>query len=415
MGGWAFALFANTSYRCKTVCALRLSYVYRNTVLVMSQTEGLSSFMTSLMASLDDPNRATPPQEPEAPKKKKVMWKFGKPVFPLIIVKKRPMEHEEELKELHCGCKCAECISNYKAYWVEKIYSQEIKAAMDSEKEVRKEIFAEIAMMEENYKRQLNDVQVSLAVSEDKCRKLSEAIELERSLRMDDVYRREVTSEEMKAATLQRVAAEETVFRKDEEIIRLRAEAEGLREAARAALAIKDKALSQLRSYEMQINSVDRDNSEFRVRLHASEVEAAKLRHKNDQLKAKLESIRPHEIHQAKEARAKSAADRALASLSAAGPGAAAGAGGAGRARHQVALLAASSSFISREGSSSLSASTLAQALALPGVPLSLASHQHQHQQQQQYHHHRGPAARGLSEQPSLSALSSITGISGHW
>jgi regulator of replication initiation timing len=267
-------------------------------------------------------------------------------------------------------------------------------------------------MMEENYKRQLNDVQVSLAVSEDKCRKLSEAIELERSLRMDDVYRREVTSEEMKAATLQRVAAEETVFRKDEEIIRLRAEAEGLREAARAALAIKDKALSQLRSYEMQINSVDRDNSEFRVRLHASEVEAAKLRHKNDQLKAKLESIRPHEIHQAKEARAKSAADRALASLSAAGPGAAAGAGGAGRARHQVALLAASSSFISREGSSSLSASTLAQALALTGGPLSLTSHQHQ---QQHYHHHRRPAARGLSEQPSLSALSSITGISGHW
>lgn len=263
-----------------------------------TKIEGLSSLLNDLLSvDLNSSERKSPPREPvPSPTKSVVKWKFGKPVFPLIIVKRRPMKDGEKLIELHCGCKCEECIQNYKAYWTEKTYSEEIKAAMNAEKEVRKEVFAEIKNMERNHEKQLQDLRASLEVCDDKRRQLSESLEFERTLRSEEMYRREVQNQETSALLDERIKLESQLLQRDEENIRLRNESEILKESARAALALKDKALMKLREFEVQANRMDRDNSECRVRLHAAEIELSKLRFKNDALKEKLNSVRPHEM-----------------------------------------------------------------------------------------------------------------------
>lgn len=265
-----------------------------------SKIAGMSDLLNMMLGNLDDPDRQRPPPIERAPTAPVVKWRYGKPVFPLINVKRKPMPEEKELKELHCGCKCSECISNYKAYWVEKTYSAEIKSAMDSEKDLRKAIFKEIKDMENKFEKQLSDMRADWEVADTKRQQLSKELDRERSIRIEETYRREVQNNETDAVTKERILVESLLMAKQEEANKLRAESDSLREAARAALSMKDQALSRLRDYEMQVNRLERDNSELRVRLHETEIEVAKLRNKNSYLKERLGSVRPHEVHEAK-------------------------------------------------------------------------------------------------------------------
>jgi len=396
-----------------------------------SKIAGMSDLLNMMLGNLDDPDRQRPPTEhvPTAPV---VKWKYGKPVFPLIIVKRKPMPEGDELKELHCGCKCAECISNYKAYWVEKTYSGEIKSAMDSEKELRKVIFKEIKDMENKFEKQLSEMRANWEVADTKRQQLSEALDRERSIRVEETYRREVQNNETDAVTKERILVESLLMVKQEEANKLRAESDSLREAARAALSMKDQALARLRDYEMQVNRLDRDNSELRVRLHETEIEVAKLRNKNSYLKERLGSVRPHEVHEAKMAALEmQAQSQALAqaqgkSYSRGGPGG--GVGGSARQRREravhkqggltrepgsVSLLSLGSLMGSPQGlgEGSWARSGSAEGPG-PGPGSGVGSRAAVNKLNKLSAQRLAPGSIAL-EEPSISALSSITALSG--
>jgi hypothetical protein len=103
-----------------------------------------------------------------SPDKDKPAWKFGKQKFPRIL--RKAMEGADELEELHCGCKCKECISNYRSYWEEKSYSTELQKALDEERESMKSVLLEVGKLEYDYKNKLSHANLTVDVVEDKYR-----------------------------------------------------------------------------------------------------------------------------------------------------------------------------------------------------------------------------------------------------
>lgn len=224
------------------------------------------------------------------------LWKYGKPAFPRIHVQRREMDGGEKLAELHCGCSCDECISNYKSYWTEKVYSKEIKDALDEELKVRKEILVEMARVDMANDKKLQELELSLVLADGKRKSLSEALESERQLRAEEVYRREVQKSELEASVEARRGSEAKVLQQERDLIIARQEVAVLKEAARSAIILKDKAMAKLREYESLVNGLEREGAENRNRLYNAEIEGAKLKYKNDSLRERLESIRPFEI-----------------------------------------------------------------------------------------------------------------------
>lgn len=350
--------------------------------------EGCSNLLAELLGT---PLGELPRSSPEPAKDSSKKWKFGKPVWPQIIVKRREFNGEavkagNNLVELHCGCKCEECISNYKAYWTEKTYSKDIASALASEKEVRKEVLAEIQRIEMTYKKQVHELQVSLEVVDGKRKTFSEALESERQLRAEEVYRREVQKEELNALVEERIRLEAKVLQQERELASYRQEDTVLKEAARSAIILKDKAVAKLREYEAQINILERDNGEYRYRLNNAEIEAATLKYKNGVLKEKLDSIRPHEIFSASAAGARGRGR--LPEMKPITDGGTHGSKSAGISRQSVAQT--TNAATNRKAPSKLS--------SLQGSMVGLSTH-----------------FDGIDEQPSVSVLSSMSGNYNYW
>lgn len=257
--------------------------------------DGCNSLLSELLGHAPSP----PPEktriketEPASGK----LWRYGKPAFPRIHVQRREMDGGEKLAELHCGCSCDECISNYKSYWTEKVYSKEIKDALDEELKVRKEILVEMARVDMANDKKLQELELSLVLADGKRKSLSEALESERQLRAEEVYRREVQKSELEASVAEGVRLEAKSLQQERDLTIARQEVAVLREAARSAIILKDKAMAKLREYESLVNGLEREGAENRNRLYNAEIEGAKLKYKNDSLREKLESIRPFEI-----------------------------------------------------------------------------------------------------------------------
>jgi len=215
-------------------------------------------------------------------------WTMGKPKFPAIEPRKQQMENATELTKLPCGCECEECKSNYLSYWEEKTYAQELKKALFQEQLAMKEIFTDIRAMERDYEKQVVDARVALEASVSKVTLLQETLEAERTFRAEVTYQGEVQKEETKSLFDEQKRVEAQLVQADQELFDARLEISKLRESSMAAQKLKDKVIVQLRAYETQINTLERENAEMRVRLYTTEISEAKTRMKNEALRAKI-------------------------------------------------------------------------------------------------------------------------------
>jgi len=224
-----------------------------------------------------------------SPDKEHPFWKYGKPKFPHISRKK--MEFADELTELACGCSCKDCIGNYRAYWEEKSYSKELNEALKQERDAMKEVVLEVGKMEKDMKEQLSEAQLTVDVVENKHRLLLEDIEKERQLRADETYRREVVNAETEGLYSQIKLLEETVIKYNRELAAVRQQNGQLKDWAHSTNAVKDSAVAQVREYNQQVDRLEKDNSEVRLRLYQFEIECSKLKAKNESLKERLSQV----------------------------------------------------------------------------------------------------------------------------
>ncbi len=224
-----------------------------------------------------------------SPDKNNPHWKFGKPKYPHIIRKK--MEHADELTELHCGCKCTECITNYRAYWEERAYSKELFEALKAERDSMKDVVEEVRVMEKDFKDKLSEAELTVTVVENKHRLLLEDIEKERQLRANETYRREVVNAETENLYKQIKELEESVAKYSKELMSLRLQNSQLKDWGFSTNTLKDNALAQAREHSQNVDRLEKDNSEIRLRLYQFEIECSKLQMKNEHLKERLSQV----------------------------------------------------------------------------------------------------------------------------
>jgi hypothetical protein len=224
-----------------------------------------------------------------SPEKEAPMWVFGKPRYPHI--NRKSMPGAEEMTELNCGCKCTECISNYKAYWEEKSYSKDLAEALQVERDNMKEVVLEVGQLEQDYRNKLSEARLTVDVVENKHRVLEESLEIERKLRADETYRREVVNAETDGLYSQIRVLEDKIMIYNSEIITLKKQNNQLKDWTQNAAQLKDTALGQAREHSNNVDRLERDNSELRLRLYEVEVAHSKLQFKNQALKDRLAQI----------------------------------------------------------------------------------------------------------------------------
>ena len=225
----------------------------------------------------------------KSPTKSNPKWVFGKAKYPRIFRKK--MGNADDLTELNCGCKCEQCMINYRSYWEEKSFSRELEEALQNERTSFDTTLEDIKRMEKDFRDQISEKQLSFDVLEETHRSLKESLESERKLRADEAYRREVTNEESNNLYKEQSKLEGKLFKYDSELHSLKQQNDLLKEWGNKTNLIKDNALSQVREYTSQVDRLEKDNSDIRMRLYQLEIENSKLNMKNQNLRDRVAAI----------------------------------------------------------------------------------------------------------------------------
>lgn len=224
------------------------------------------------------------------PTKEKPKWVFGRPKFPRI--KRSPMDHAEELKELPgCGHTCPDCINNYKSYWEEKAYSKEMDEALKKERATTTGIIDQVQKMEKEMKEEVGEAKLETSQLREMVRNMESQLDLERKLRADDVYRREKVEEELKILQKQHSKVENQHIAVTREVDDIKQENRILRAGAESAIAQKDRFLNQTVFYEEQVNRLERSNADLKVRMREYDIENSRIKLKNDELKDRIKQV----------------------------------------------------------------------------------------------------------------------------
>lgn len=141
--------------------------------------------------------------------------------------------------------------------------------------------------MEKEYESKINEINDKLTIEVNKNITLTNNLEYERKLRLEETYKHEVIIEEGRMVRGEKKELIDKLYSFQDELIQLRSDAGKLRTSNNVITQAKDTALYQLREYENGIFQVEKANALLRTRLSDLDVENAKLRRQVESLKEK--------------------------------------------------------------------------------------------------------------------------------
>ncbi len=228
---------------------------------------------------------------------------FQRETVPLI-----PYNAEVNVKKLSCcGSECLECRRNYCGYWTEKALVTDLKASLKAEQDsiqgnnlctilfialyllvgFFQATIQEIKIMEKEYENKINEINEKLTIETNKNITLTNNLEYERKLRLEETYKHEVIIEEGRMVQGEKKELINKLYSFQDELIQLRNDAGKLKTSNNVITQAKDTALYQLREYENGIFQVEKANALLRTRLSDLDVENAKLKRQVESLKEK--------------------------------------------------------------------------------------------------------------------------------
>ena len=114
---------------------------------------------------------------------------------------------------------------------------------------------------------------------------------MERKLRADETYRREIVDTETKGLYNQINDLESQIISYNTEILKLKSNNSQLKDWANSATILKENALTQARENSANVDRLEKDNSEVKQRLYQIEIEYSKMKMKNEILKERLAAV----------------------------------------------------------------------------------------------------------------------------
>ena len=141
--------------------------------------------------------------------------------------------------------------------------------------------------MEKEYENKINEINEKLTIEINKNISLTNSLEYERKLRLEETYKHEVIIEEGRMVQGEKKELINKLYSFQDELIQLRNDAGKLKTSNTVITQAKDTALYQLREYENGIFQVEKANALLRTKLSELDVENAKLKRQVDALKEK--------------------------------------------------------------------------------------------------------------------------------
>jgi chromosome segregation ATPase len=197
-----------------------------------------------------------------------------------VTASKQIVENVDELGQLSCGCNCRSCKETYKNFWLEKGLATELGLALTAEKNAMAETIELIKELEVAYNEQLKDRDATIEQERARCKKLSDDLEFERSLRIEEVFRLNVAQKELETVM-------ETKSDLERQVMSLKQDLQGqaflnrhqqteLKESAEAREAV----LRRLYDFSSHIAALEGRNEELRMMMFEKDIAMAKEKQK---------------------------------------------------------------------------------------------------------------------------------------
>jgi len=141
--------------------------------------------------------------------------------------------------------------------------------------------------MEKEFENKINEINEKLMIETNKNIALTNSLEYERKLRLEETYKHEVIIEEGRMIEGEKKELINKLYSFQDELVQLRNDSGKLKTSNIEITQAKDTALYQLREYENGIFQVEKANTLLRTRLSDLDVENAKLKRQVEALKEK--------------------------------------------------------------------------------------------------------------------------------
>lgn len=209
-------------------------------------------------------------------------YESGKKLWKVKVEEKPPPEPQDV--QLDCGCSCTECRTNYSLLLAEYASKKGMQKIIDDQQEMLAANTTEIMRIQTKKDVEIEDLATRLAVEQKRGSELEDKLKEERTLRIEELYKRE----------LQRIDTAEvdhnlrSLREQNQHIyIELQASNEENKVLNESYLSLSESnrtACEQLQLYEIEIARLEALNNDLRWRLSKTDGEAGLLRQQNNSL-----------------------------------------------------------------------------------------------------------------------------------
>lgn len=221
--------------------------------------------------------------------KRQKLIKLNEEADKLWKIKPLTYEQMSDLPFPDCGCDCRDCIGTFREHWIVKAKFTELRKALVREKQAMSETIEEVNEMELDYEKRLEDYRIELVVEREKNAQLSHDLDNERTLRIEDIYKADRQAKESDSVMEDMRGYRQQMKNMSMELEYLRDESEKMKDLLRRGETTKKDLVNQIKSYESQVNELERTNLELRGRAHKANVLLANSTEEVDSLKIQLQ------------------------------------------------------------------------------------------------------------------------------
>jgi hypothetical protein len=166
-----------------------------------------------------------------------------------------------------CGCKCLDCRKASHLYLREHALNEEYLRLLDQERKAMSETIVAVEKIEKKHTEEVSSLQELLDSSLVKSKLLSEALEMERKLRLSTVYDREADRNEAYGYKEENKRLTSLILEMQEDTSNLRGRSSELEAELLNNKTMRYKLEDQLKEYELKILRLEKSNTDLRARL----------------------------------------------------------------------------------------------------------------------------------------------------
>ena len=186
---------------------------------------------------------------------------------------------EEEMKE-----KCEKCSKNNDLI-------EELRNQLEEEKKAMDETILMVERLENNHKKEINELKLLLNFEKDKVIMLEKSLDTERKTRMEEIYKQDRQTKDFDYVTKDYEMISHLNHDMVLEFEALKNENIALGISVKSLQDNKHILLEELKKYEDQVGELELQNTKLRQRLYDIESQRDKFQIQNDKLKEKISAL----------------------------------------------------------------------------------------------------------------------------